>query len=259
MKGSNIVLAGVASAAVVALVAAFALTPDSGSEASLRTSAGTTSQHAASSTGASTGSSGSSSARASGSSSTGPSTGSSKSASTGSTGGSSSGSSSGSEGSASGGSSADQAPLDERKQGSEQPPSARTVRAHRLPGLHPVKPLTVTGPVRTGSATGRLATGFPSGALPLPAGAQVMTSSTSSDEGRLRVDVVAQTALSDDSVLAFYSRHLEPKGLIGATVPAVPGSRARSFSDGRSSVTVTVQHHAERRTLIVTAVLRRAG
>jgi hypothetical protein len=258
VKGSNIVLAGVASAAVVALVAAFALTPDSGSEAPLRTSAGTTSQHAPSSTGASTGS-GSSSARASGSSSgsssTGPSTGASKSASTGSAGSSSSGST----GSASSGSSADQAPLDERKQGSEQPTSARTVRAHRLPGLHPVKPLTVTGPVRTGSATGRLATGFPSGALPLPAGAQVMTSSTSSDEGRLRVDVVAQTALSDDSVLAFYSRHLEPKGLIGATVPAVPGSRARSFSDGRSSVTVTVQHHAERRTLIVTAVLRRAG
>lgn len=231
-------LAGVAGAAVVALVAAFGLSHDRDTDAPVKATSGTISK-SATSPAAATGSAGSSS--------------------TGSSAGSSKGAATGSAGSSAGGPSDGQTPLDKRKEGSEQPTDAPTARAQRLPGLHPAKPLTVTVPARNGSATGRLVTGFPSSALPLPAGAQVKTSSMSSAEGRVRVDVVAQTELTDDGVLAFYARRLAPKGLIGATVPAVAGSRAQSFSDGRNSVTVTVEHHAERRTIIVTAVLRRAG
>lgn len=126
---------------------------------------------------------------------------------------------------------------------SEVPPASPS-SAPTLPGLSsPAAPgPLVEGPLPpTGSAEGRLVTGFPTFLEPTRDSA-VASSSLSAAAPVLQVTLSGSTARSPGRVLGEYRSRLVRKGMREQVAPAsIGGSESMSFTRGGSTVTITVR------------------
>jgi hypothetical protein len=103
-----------------------------------------------------------------------------------------------------------------------------------------VLPYPVNAPLpKSASAVGRLATGYPSEALPAAPGSKVRTSSVTSEGTHLQVTLTARTSAAVTEVVAFYRTALARYGMYDTPAPALNGATAVSFTRDGNSVTVT--------------------
>ena len=102
---------------------------------------------------------------------------------------------------------------------------------------------------------GALADGHPRHNVPVPRGAEVWSSSLTTVDGRIHVDVVARVAGAEDQVLRFYRIQL---GRVGFTERPTPGSLpgAVTFRRGPDSVALAVRPAAADTEVSLRATLR---
>ncbi|TFD84574.1 hypothetical protein E3T61_19160 [Cryobacterium lactosi] len=91
----------------------------------------------------------------------------------------------------------------------------------------------------TSSAVGSVVAGFPDQVLPAAPQSSIASSSVAAEGSRLQAALVAQTPLTTQEVLDFYSATLTELGLVSAPVPAPDGSSALVFTRGVNTVTLT--------------------
>jgi hypothetical protein len=83
--------------------------------------------------------------------------------------------------------------------------------------------------------------GYPTGVVPVPAGAVVRSTSVTGPGRRMQATLVASWPGSRDSLVRYYRRTLRSSGLSGAPGVAAGDSRAVVFSDGLDAVTLTTR------------------
>lgn len=97
----------------------------------------------------------------------------------------------------------------------------------------------------TSSAVGSVVTGFPDQVLPAAPQSSIASSSVAAEGSRLQAALAAQTPLTAQEVLDFYSATLTGLGLVSAPVPAPDGASALVFTRGANTVTLTAAPVAE--------------
>ncbi len=129
--------------------------------------------------------------------------------------------------------------------GSEQPTRAAqpSPGATPLPGLRKRRDgrLAVPQPRAAAAATGRLVSGYPVGAVPVPARASVRSSSVAGSAGRVQASVDGTFPGTTEALASYYRRELGKHGLTGVQGASGRGTQTLVFSDGESNVTLTLR------------------
>jgi hypothetical protein len=115
-------------------------------------------------------------------------------------------------------------------------PSDNTLPAPKTPAP------AISGKVpRSASAEGKLVTGFPKKAIPLPAEAAVLTSSVSSSDRRVQVGLEARTTLTVNELLDHYRASFAARGWSVSTATDAAGDSSVTGGYGNDSVTVSAR------------------
>ncbi|MGL3806336.1 hypothetical protein ACSYDW_09590 [Paeniglutamicibacter sp. R2-26] len=103
---------------------------------------------------------------------------------------------------------------------------------------------------KDGSATGELTPGFPTTALPIPAGAHIVDSSVGTQKRNVQAAANFRTNLSREKVLAFYETAAAKQGWLATRGTAADGAANITIGYGKDSVVATVRTAATGATFV---------
>jgi hypothetical protein len=121
----------------------------------------------------------------------------------------------------------------------EVPEPTRQARPTLPPSVERT-PLMSGGLPESGTARGKLVTGFPRSVIPVPKGTRIQVSSLAVQGDTLQLGLDANTDRAPDELLEVYIGDFEDKGWLWTEAPAAEGSSAVRGGFGNDSVTVTV-------------------
>lgn len=122
----------------------------------------------------------------------------------------------------------------------EMPPSAQPKSTTLPKSVRKAPVLSGTVPAE-GTAKGKLTTGFPLKALPIPPGAHINDSSVSAQKRNLQVAVNYRTSLGIEAVLKFYESEAAKRGWVAARGTAADGAQSISLGFGKDTMAATVR------------------
>jgi hypothetical protein len=94
---------------------------------------------------------------------------------------------------------------------------------------------------KEGTAKGKLTSGFPTKAMPIPEGAHIVDSSVSTQGRKIQVAVNYRTSLSVEAVLKYYESQAAKRGWVATRGTAADGAKSITLGFGDDTMVATVR------------------